>query len=445
MMITPLQPWVGEKVGQSADFSDRSSLSRYQLQKLQQVVEYARANSRFYAAQFSAIPRLPRSFEEFATLPFTTSRDLQEDPNRFLCVHADDVSRIVTLPTSGTTGPSKRIFFSAADQELTTDFFRVGMSVLVRPGDRVMILFPGQRPGTIGDLLATALERLDSHPYKFGPPGLEEDALGFILEKNINVVVGAPVQIRRLAVCDRARHLLPAGQIRSVLTSSDVLTNKVLADLREIWGCEVFDHYGMTETGLGGGVECDAHTGYHLREADIYYEIIDPINRLPVPDGEMGEVVMTTMSHTAMPLIRYRTGDVSRFRVEPCPCGTHLRTLERVRGRITGSISFPSGRLTQTELDEALFTIKDLLDFSALLEDRLGHTILTLAVRPVDVLTPGLKRDLVDALKDIPVLRMEISAERLLVVVTEMEKPGPARTGYLFKRTIVDKRQREQR
>ena len=92
--------------------------------------------------------------------------------------------------------------------------------------------------------------------------------------------------------------------------------------------------------GLGGGVECEAHLGYHLREADLYFEIIDPNTGRLVPAGEYGEVVFSTLTRRGMPLIRYRLGDRCRFLPGRCPCGSGLRLMERVSGRFEGYFSF---------------------------------------------------------------------------------------------------------
>jgi phenylacetate-coenzyme A ligase PaaK-like adenylate-forming protein len=103
--------------------------------------------------------------------------------------------------------------------------------------------------------------------------------------------------------------------------------------IERAWGCEVFEHYGMTEMGLGGAMACEAHDGYHPREADLLFEIVDPRTGAPLPDGEYGEIVFTTLTRTAMPLVRYRTGDMSRFIPGPCPCGSVLKRLARVADR----------------------------------------------------------------------------------------------------------------
>ena len=154
------------------------------------------------------------------------------------------------------------------------------------------------------------------------------------------------------------------GRIKSVLLSTDYIPGTIVLELRRIWGCDVFQHYGMTEMGLGGGVECRAFDGYHLREADLYFEIIDPETGEPLTEGQQGEVVFTTLTRKGMPLIRYRTGDRSRFVVNLCPCKSILRRMEPVSGRIEHAVrlknNFP---LTLSLLDEALFSVSNLLNY----------------------------------------------------------------------------------
>jgi len=318
MKLTPLHYWIAGKIGCEEGFFDVQALERYQLQRLREVLTYTRRWSPFYRERFEGYPLGFNSLSDLTQYPFTSAEDLQSDPSRFVCVSQEDIHRIVSLPTSGTTGRAKRVFFSAADQNLTIDFFRVGMSTLAGAGDRVLILLPGERPGSVGDLLHTALGLLGCIPYKYGPVDAEEKVLQFILANHINLLVGAPVHLHRLTCWDAAKGIIPPGQIRAVLTSTDTLPSAIRIYLKEVWGCDVFDHYGMTETGLGGGVECEAHQGYHLREADLFFEIIDPHN-----DKQM----------VAMPLIRYRTRDLTELKREKCACGRTLVKMKKVLGR----------------------------------------------------------------------------------------------------------------
>jgi phenylacetate-coenzyme A ligase PaaK-like adenylate-forming protein len=193
----------------------------------------------------------------------------------------------------------------------------------------------------------------------------------------------------------------------------------------------------MTEMGLGGGVECQARRGYHLREADLYLEVVDPTDGRTVPEGEYGEVVFTTLTRRGMPLIRYRTGDISRFIPGDCPCGTVLRTLETVRSRVGNKVDLGDGHcLTMADLDEALFTIDGVWNFTASLgrEDRIDHLL-------VEVWGTGETRLQVvqRALEAIPGLWAAQESGRLEVVSTVQKESSFGLSGQA-KRRLVDRR-----
>ncbi len=439
MLITPLQKWIGTKIDNRLSEFNRNSLEQYQLERLQNTIAYVRQHSPFYRQLFANTSGQISRLSDLANYPFTTASEIQEDPNRFLCVSQDEIQRIVTLPTSGTTGPSKRIFFTAADQELTVDFFKVGMSTLARPGDRVLILLPGTRPGSVGDLLRIGLERLGCVPFPHGPFEDEGAVLRLIRENNVNVLVGAPIQLQRLFCWNQADLVLKSGQIRSVLSATDILPESIHQNLERHWKCEVFDHYGMTETGLGGGVECAAHQGYHLREADLYYEIIDPDTHTVLPDGETGEVVFSTLTRRGMPLIRYRTGDISRLLPGNCTCGSFIQRLERIQSRIQAGISINSGLLFPSNLDNVLFRIEGILDFSATIEKDPSNEVIVLEVQFLRERIQDIKDQIINSLNKIPVIRIGLEDKSLKVMVSEVDKLKIQRD-RMNKRSILDRR-----
>ncbi len=144
--------------------------------------------------------------EDMARLPFTTSDDLKRHPLRFLCVSQTSIERCVTLQSSGTTGPAKRLFFTREDLEHTLDFFHHGMSTLVQSGDRVMILLPGGgRPDSVADLLSRALARMDVQSLAPGPDS--QTTLDAIVQQGVTCLVGAPVQVLALARSDQRRKM----------------------------------------------------------------------------------------------------------------------------------------------------------------------------------------------------------------------------------------------
>lgn len=363
MKISPLEKWIHQKINCSTQRLSRSALETYQLERINTTLDYAKRNSPFYSNTLSGVQLPVTSLLEFSTIPFSTSTDIRNDPNRFVCVSQNEISRIVTLDTSGTTGQPKRCFFTPDDQDLTIDFFGVGMSTLVSMGDRVLILIPDRTSGSVGDLLYRGLERIGVYPFKHGPVTDLAETLKTIHRHNINCLVGAPVQILALVRYQKVNPQKYPVKIKSILLSTDYFPKIIKSILQNAWHCEVFDHYGTTEMGLGGGVFCDAQYGFHLREADMYFEIVDPLTGNPQPDGTSGEVVFTTLTRRGMPLIRYKTGDYSRFLVSPCPCGTHLKSLEKIAGRIDQHFTINGKKFLIGQVDEAIFSLEGLVNY----------------------------------------------------------------------------------
>ncbi len=380
MNITPLEWHVKSSIhANSAGPLTRAAIEQYQGKQVCRVLDFCRDHSPWYRRRLAAagIGRIS-GLSDLATLPLTSEEDLRSHGPDMLCVNQDAVARIITLPSSGTTGPPKRLFFTEKDLEHTLDFFHQGMQSLVDPGQEVAILLPGTTPDSTGHLLAQALERMAVSSRIIG---LVEDPLPTALQLaqiKPDVLVGFPVQILAVART-AAAHALKLGPIRSVLLCSDYIPMSLSTRLADLLSCEVFSHYGTVETGLGGGVDCDAHNGCHLRESDLFFEIIDPATTAPMADGEWGEIVCTTLSRTGMPLLRYRTGDYSRLLPGVCACGSHIRRMDRIMGRINQRRTLTNGhKLAMPDLDELLFPIPGLLDFRATLTTKAQQDHLTL-------------------------------------------------------------------
>ena len=185
----------------------------------------------------------------------------------------------------------------------------------------------------MGDLLVRGLRRMDVHALAYGPVTDPLHAADAVASYQAHCLVGIPTQV--LAVARTRRGCaIGKGSIESILLSTDYVPRAIAETLEEVWGCRVFTHYGMTEMGLGGGVECEALDGYHLREGDLYFEVVDHETGEVCPDGAIGEVVFTTLNRRGMPLIRYRTGDIARIIPEPCPCGSSLAADGACQGQV---------------------------------------------------------------------------------------------------------------
>jgi phenylacetate-CoA ligase len=435
----PLDAWTSTKLGCSGSVVTRQNVIDYQTERLCETVAWAKQHSLFYRRQLENFDTTTLStLDGLHRLPFTTAQDLRRNDPPLLCLSQSDISHVVTLDTSGTSGPSKRLFFTADELEATTDFFHHGMCLPARPGERVLILFPHERSGSVGDLLAKALLRLGAIPIMAGWPQDPAATAALLRRERPDVVTGTPVSMLAVARHSAAMDLPPV-HVQRVLLSADHAAQSVRRHLTALWGCEIFEHYGMTEMGLGGGVDCAMHTGYHMRENDLLIEVIDPVSEKPVADGEAGEVVFTTLTRRGMPLIRYRTGDISRIQPGTCACGSPLLRLERLHDRIGRAIQInETKQLTMSMLDECLFQMDDIADFKAILRhgtpDILELEITT--IRGDAINTTSLQTAVHTALGSIELLAAAITTQRLhLSVVVSPGKNMPRRIG---KRTITE-------
>jgi len=359
----PLDRWMAERIGIPVESITRQRIRQYHLRGLKDTLRHARSHSGFYSQKFATLPAdLPHTLEDVCRLPFTSEYDLVRRGHDFLCISQSRIARVVTMQSSGTGGEPKRVFFTAGDQGLSLDFFAHGVLSLLSPGDRMLIALPAEREGGVGRLLARGIGRAGVEALLHGLPTNMDALLQSCRSLQPACIIGFPVHMLAMA-----RHPLASAALRSlrvIVLCSDAVSPALRSTLQALTGAEVFEHYGSTEMGLGGGIDCGAHDGYHLREADLYFEIVSTQTGQVLPDGEVGELVFTTLHREAMPLIRYRTGDLSRFLTDPCPCGSQLRRLERIHNRVHSFITVGNGAtLTLTMFDNALFPLQGLQDF----------------------------------------------------------------------------------
>ena len=358
MSMSVLQPIIEAESG----CCSRASLGAWQVSQLRKVLKEAKQKSRFYQnLLFGAVPENITNEADLRTLPFTTSDMLRQHGMDFLTCPQKSIERIVTLKTSGTAGTAKRIFFSKSDIERTIDFFAVGMQEMVSKEDKVMILMPCRQENSVGDLLRRGLERIGTGIICGEAVKDVAETWGQMQKKRVSAVVGIPTQVLALAAYNERQDASKRILLRTVLLSADMAPQVLKHRIADSFRCEVFEHFGMTELCFGGAMECGAHTGGHIREADFLFEVIDPETGKPLPDGTEGELVVTTLQQRAMPLIRYRTGDLGVLLSDKCTCGSYIKRFLPTRGRISDHW----GSLSLSLLDDIIFQQKDVIDYTA--------------------------------------------------------------------------------
>lgn len=354
--ILMLDKWVSKRMGESYD--NINQVSNNQTLKL---LNHVSSKSYFYKEFYKGIIDNLSSWSE---VPIISDEVLKTRDKELLCTSLDSITRIVTLNTSGTTGEPKRIYFTDLDQRNTVEYFKIGMSTFIKENDKVLIFLPCEKEASIGKLLANALSQIDCIAYEYGVITGMDKAIDTIMAIKPNVLVGIPFQIMALAKTSKLLNK-NISSIDKVLLSTDAISEALVKEVQNILGCEVYRYYGLTESGYGGAIECNLHHGYHLYTSDFIFEIIDPYGTDILPDGKYGEVVITTLKREAMPMIRYRTGDISRIISEPCACGSSLKRLDKILYRKGFGFQIEDYYLNNNDIDETLLDVENLVDYTA--------------------------------------------------------------------------------
>ena len=250
ILQTPLEAWIKNKISPHAQVLTRKAIAEYQLKKLQEIIYLVYNHSPFYRKHLKGVAeRSLTCLEDLSRLPFTTPVHIKEQGLKMLCVPQNEIHRIVTLDSSGTTGKPKRLYFTWEDQRLTIDFFKHAMSTFTKPGQRVFILLPVERPGSVGDLLAIALKELGAVPIKFGVVTNIPGTVKAMADLHADILVGIPIQVLALARYCEISEQVTLPSLQQVLLSTDYVSQAVVKVIQRVFKCEVFDHYGMTKWG----------------------------------------------------------------------------------------------------------------------------------------------------------------------------------------------------
>jgi phenylacetate-CoA ligase len=361
-----------------------------------------------------------RTLDDVRRLPFTTAADLRASyPDGMLAVSRDEPVRLHT--SSGTTGKPKALFFSKSDINNSAELIArsLVMTGITRRDVFQNMMSYGLFTG--GLIMHYGAERAGCLVIPSGP-GTSERQLMLMQDFGTTAVHILPSYALYFAGYLEEHGIDPRKdlKLRKAFVGAEPHTEETRQKIEQIFGLDVYNSYGLTEmNGPGVAFECEQKAGLHLWEDHFILEIIDPQTGEPLPEGATGEMVLTTLRREAMPILRYRTRDITSIITEPCKCGRTHRRLRRITGRsddmliVRGVNIFPQqiervlmstagiGRnyvilleglddmTVRVELDQAGFDgqVEHLVDLRNNLTERLRAEI---QVRPaVELLPPG--------------------------------------------------------
>lgn len=354
----------------------RDELEQLQIERLQSTLNRVYRNVAFYRTAFDAhrvnLERL-KDLLALRELPFTTREDLRKSyPYDMFAVPLHDIARIHS--TSGTTGVPIVVGYTRNDLRTWTECTaRLLVAAGVAPHDVVQIalnysLFAGgfgfhQGVEQIGATvipasLTTNLEKQIAIMRDF-----KATVLISTPSHGVNIVTG----LERLQIHPERLHL------RLGLFGGERLSDSLRRQLEEQLRITSIDTYGLTEI-MGPGVagECQVRDGFHVNEDHFIVEVIDPGTLDPVPVGEQGELVLTTITKEGFPLIRYRTGDITQLNPEPCPCGRTFVRMARIAGRTDDQILFRGVGFFPSQIEGILAGVEGMSPYYQIILDEQG-------------------------------------------------------------------------
>ena len=357
----------------------RAEIERLQLERLQETVTrvYERvAPYRKKMEEAGVTPADIKCLADLAKLPFVTKQDMRDNyPFGLFAVDRDSLVRIHA--SSGTTGKPTVVGYTQGDLETWTECVsRIACMGGASSKDTAQICFGyGMFTGALG--LHYGLEHIGAAIVP-SSTGNSQKQIMYMQDFETSLLVATPSYALRLAEVAKEMGVDPAKdlKVKIALVGSELLTDAMREEMHKVWGRDILitSNYGMSEL-MGPGVsgECLEHCGRHINEDYFIPEIIDPKTGEVLPAGEQGELVITCIKKEGLPLIRYRTKDITRLFYEPCKCGRTFCRMENLSGRSDDMLKIRGVNVFPSQIEEVILSVAELGPHYEIILEREGY------------------------------------------------------------------------
>ncbi|WP_038087075.1 phenylacetate--CoA ligase family protein [Tumebacillus flagellatus] len=343
---------------------ERKRLQELQVERLRATVKRVAERVPFYREKFEAAGVNPHeicSLEDVAQLPFTVKKDLRDNyPFGLFACDRDEVARI--HGSSGTKGKPTVVGYTKRDLENWAEIVARAICLAGgRPGDLFHNAYGyGLFTGGLG--LHAGAEAMGATVVPVSG-GQTSRQITLIQDFEPRGICCTPSYALNIAEEMVRQGLNPAATtLQYGIFGAEPWTEEMRYALEQVWGIKAIDIYGLSEV-MGPGVACECceeQNGLHIAEDHFYAEIIDPETLQPLPEGEFGELVFTSLTKEAFPVIRYRTGDISALTSQPCSCGRTTRRMARIKGRLDDMLIIRGVNVFPSEMEAVLLSVEEL-------------------------------------------------------------------------------------
>lgn len=340
----------------------RADIEKMQLERLQRLVKYCYDNVPFYHKRLSeagVCPEKIKTLSDIQYIPYTTKADMRDN---YPCgLFAVPQSKIVRMhASSGTTGKPTVVGYTANDLDYWSDCVaRLAMAAGADENTIVQICFGyGLFTGALG--LHYGLEKIGATVVP-SSSGNTEKQIMLMQDFGTNALVATPSYAQYIGELAREKGVLDKLQLKLGLFGSEGCTIEMRNAIEKTLNLFATDNYGMSElNGPGVSGECRERCGMHINEDHYYAEIIDPATGNVLPRGSEGELVVTTLTKEGMPVLRYRTKDITKINYEKCACGRTFARMDKPKGRSDDMLKIRGVNVFPSQIETVLMSFKEI-------------------------------------------------------------------------------------
>lgn len=401
---------------------DRAEMRALQLERLKKIVKYAYERVPFYTKKFDEIGLKPediKTLEDIKKIPYTTKTDLRDNyPYGLLAVSMDDIVRVHA--SSGTSGKPTVVAYTKNDLDMWSDCMaRLIVAAGGRKSDIVQISFGyGLFTGALG--LHQGWEKIGATVIPASSGNTERQVM-LMKDLGATALVATPSYGLYISeVVEKMGIKKEDLKLRIGLFGSEASSPEMHKELQDKLGLFPTDNYGLSEI-IGPGVagECEYKCGMHINEDHFYPEIIDKETLEPINDGEWGELVITTLTKEGLPMLRYRTKDITRLITEKCECGRTTTRMDKIQGRSDDMLIIRGVNVFPSQIEGVLMSMPEIGGNYEIIVERIGHMdklTINVEVKDIDLLDNYSKlEDLVKKVKQKLKVVLQIDAVVRLV------------------------------
>lgn len=354
----------------------RDQMREIQLERLKKIVKYAYERVPFYKKKFDEIGLLPediKTLEDIKKIPYTTKADLRDNyPYGLLAVPMDDIVRVHA--SSGTSGKPTVVAYTKNDLDMWSDCMaRLIVAAGGRKSDIVQISFGyGLFTGALG--LHQGWEKIGATVIPASSGNTERQVM-LMKDLGATALVATPSYGLYISeVVEKMGIKKEDLKLRIGLFGSEASSPEMHKELQDKLGLFPTDNYGLSEI-IGPGVagECEFKCGMHINEDHFYPEIIDKETLQPIEDGEWGELVITTLTKEGLPMLRYRTKDITRLIKDKCQCGRTTVRMDKIQGRSDDMLIIRGVNVFPSQIEGVLMSMPEIGGNYEIIVERIGH------------------------------------------------------------------------